>query len=141
MTEVPAAAVLSDVMTRSVHVVAPFTTVKTIARLISNNEVGALPVVDDRGAVVGVVSESDLVARAAGRSAHRSGTTAADVMSAPAIVASTNLPVRDAARLMESARIRHLPVVDSSGLLRGIVSRGDLLRLYLREPHEIGCLR
>jgi CBS domain-containing protein len=138
MTEMPAVAVLADVMTRSVHVVAPFTNMKTVARLISDNEVGALPVVDDRGAVIGVVSEADLVARVAGRLEQPNGTTAADVMTAPPITAPPDLPVRQAARLMQDCRIRHLPVVDTSGLLRGIVSRGDLLRLYLRGDRELG---
>lgn len=137
MTEMPAVAVLSDVMTRNVHVVAPFTTVKTVARLLTENQVGALPVVDTAGFVVGVVSEADLVARVAVVPGTGTGTTAAGVMTSPAVIAPPDLPVRKAAQLMYKRQVRHLPVVDENGRLQGIVSRGDLLRLFLRGDADL----
>ena len=137
MIETPAVAVLGDVMTRSVHVVAPFTSLKTVARLLSENQVGALPVVDAEGEVVGVVSESDLIARVACAATIAPGTTAAAAMSTPAIVAPPDLPVRRAAQLMQERHIRHLPVVDDRGRLAGIVSRGDLLDLFLRGDEDL----
>lgn len=137
MTETPSVAVLADVMTRSVHVVAPFTTLKTVVRVLTENQVGALPVIDGQGQVVGVVSESDLVARIACARETAAGTTAAAVMSTPAIVAPPDLPVRKAAALMFERSVRHLPVVDESGRLAGIVSRGDLLGLFLRGDDDV----
>jgi CBS domain-containing protein len=131
MTRAAATLVLADVMTRSVHVVAPFASMKTLALLISDNEVGALPVVDERGAVVGIVSEADLLAFVAGRSPHSLSETAADIMTSPAIVCSPDLGIHEAVRLFERHGVRHLSVVDAAGLLQGIVSRGDLLRAEL----------
>ena len=133
----PSVALLEDVMNRSVHVVAPFTSVKTVARTLTENQVGALPVVDGAGVVVGLVSEADLVARIALAPESGTGVTAAGVMSAPAITAPADLPVRQAAELMHRRRIRHLPVVDDNGRLLGIVSRGDLLRLFLRGDDDL----
>ena len=137
MREMPSVAVLADVMNRSVHVVAPFTSIKTVARMLYENQVGALPVVDVAGVVVGVVSEADLVARIALAPETGTGVTAAGVMSAPAIAAPPDLPVRQAAELMHRRHIRHLPVVDENGRLQGIVSRGDLLRLFLRGDEDL----
>lgn len=137
MTETPSVAVLGDVMTRSVHVVAPFTSLKTAARLLTENQVGALPVVNAEGEVVGVLSEADLIARIACAATTAPGTTAAAAMSTPAIVAPPDLPVRRAAELMHERNVRHLPVVDENGRLAGIVSRGDLLELFLRGDEDV----
>lgn len=127
-------AVLADIMTRNVHVVAPFTPVASAARTMDDNRVGAVPVVDASGVVAGLLSLTDLVTLF--MTAPRAPSTARDVMSAPAVVAPPTMPVAQAARLMDRLRIRHLPVVDHEGRLQGIVSRGDLLRLFLRGDHE-----
>lgn len=65
------------------------------------------------------------------------GTTAAEIMSRPAVTVSPDAPVGEAARLMQTRRVKRLPVVDADGRLRGIVSRADLLSVYERPDTEI----
>lgn len=129
MSAAPGADTLAAVMTRSVHVVAPFSSIRSAARLIEENHISALPVVDAEGTVVGVVSAADLVGQIAGGS--RLGAVAADVMTSPPVVARPATPIREAARLMYRRHLQNLPVVDAAGRLQGIVSRGDLLRYFL----------
>jgi CBS-domain-containing membrane protein len=103
--------------------------------------------------VLGVVSEADLLAKleyadrvprhllAARRMRNgrvkAAGDTAADLMTAPAVTIRATESVTGAARLMEAARIKRMPVVDEHDRLVGIVSRRDLVRLYTRPDHEV----
>jgi CBS domain-containing protein len=144
---------VSDVMTSEVVGVRPDVGYKQIADLLVRYGISAVPVVDDRDVVLGVVSEADLLPklnypdrvavhplvsrgrREAGRKA--SGETAADLMTSPATTILRDAPVARAARLMEAARVKRLPVVDGAGRLIGIVSRRDLVRLYARSDPAI----
>lgn len=149
-----AGTLVGDVMTRNVIVVGEHDTFKHIADTLAHNGVSAVPVVDGAGRVIGVVSESDLLAKiAAGgewnakigsgfaerrslqRKAH--GETAGDLMSAPAVTALASDGVIDAARAAARAHIRRLPVVDESERIVGIVSRSDLVRAFLSDDDTI----
>lgn len=131
MITAPSTRVIAEVMTRAVHVATPLTSLRTVARLLCENHVGALPVLGADGQLLGIVSASDLLSSIALPSVDADTATAETAMTSPAIVAHPGLPVADAARLMERQRIRHLPVVDSAGRLVGIASRGDLIRLLV----------
>jgi CBS-domain-containing membrane protein len=144
---------VSDVMTSEVIGVRADTGYKQIADLLVRYGISAVPVVDDRDVVLGVVSEADLLPklnypdrvavhplvsrrrREVGRKA--TGETAADLMTGPATTIQREAPVARAARLMEAARVKRLPVVDDAGRLVGIVSRRDLVRLYARSDPSI----
>ncbi len=142
---------VADVMTSTVHVARADLPLQTAARLMSENGVGALPVVDVRGHVIGLLSESDLLLRAENRNgsgrqssswrhstpASRHASTVGDAMSTPVVTISPTASVGEAARLMRGQQVRHLPVVDADRWLRGIISRGDLLRVFLRHDHDI----
>lgn len=144
---------VSDLMTRHVVSARYDTPFKEIARLLTENEVGALPVVDDSGRPIGVVSEADLLRKASdqpgitGRAplppleawerAKAQGTRAEELMSAPAVCARADWTVVEAARLMETQQIKRLPVVDDTDRLRGIISRRDLLQIFLRKDDAI----
>ncbi|HKF74837.1 MAG TPA: CBS domain-containing protein [Candidatus Dormibacteraeota bacterium] len=136
------------VMTRRVVAVQPTTGYKEIARLMAQHHVSAVPVVDvvgSEGKLVGIVSEADLLAKeeAAGTSGRVSrdpraeGRTAADLMTRPAITIRSDGTVARAARSMLWDRVRLLPVVDPEGRLVGIVSRSDLLKIFLRSDESI----
>ncbi|GAA3047199.1 CBS domain-containing protein [Streptomyces roseofulvus] len=105
------------------------TTFREVAKLIAEHDVSGLPVVDDDDHVVGVVSESDLLARRA--------PTVRGVMSAPAVTVHAEEAAADAARLMVRRGVERLPVVDEEERLVGIVTRRDLLRVFLRPDPEI----
>ena len=145
---------VADVMTTHVHVATPLTPFKELVRLIHDNHVSALPVVDTQGMPVGVVSESDLVLkerlvelahsdnpvhlwRRHQEHAKARGVVAGELMTSPAISIGADASISDAARLMQSRRIRRLIVVDGRGRIAGIVTRSDLLRVFLRSDDEL----
>ena len=143
-------ATVKDVMTAEVVTVRQETTFKEMAAVLRRYRVSALPVVDDAGRVIGVVSEADLLAkevladpgvvaellrRQDVRKAE--GLTAGDLMTRPAVTAAPGDPVEQAARMMHFMRVKRLPVVNSGGRLVGIVSRSDVLAVFDRPDEDI----
>jgi CBS-domain-containing membrane protein len=130
---------------------APFT---EMVRRMAVHKVSALPVDNDDGRLVGIVSEADLLhkeeyqdlederhwletRRERAARAKAAGRRAADVMSTPVVTIDPEATVAEAARRLARHRVKRLPVVDELGKLVGIVSRADLLRLYLRDDETI----
>ncbi|MFF9624734.1 CBS domain-containing protein [Streptomyces griseosporeus] len=143
---------VSDVMTRHVATVGPRTPFKEIVRTLRDRRVSALPVVDGSGGVVGVVSEADLLPKEEFRDRDpdrrtqlrrladlaKAGSDAAeDLMTSPAVTIAPGATLAQAARVMARARVKRLPVTDDSGRLLGIVSRADLLKVFLRDDGDI----
>ncbi|AKL69533.1 MULTISPECIES: CBS domain-containing protein [Streptomyces] len=135
---------VADLMTDEVVSVAPDTAFKDVAKLLAQYGVSGLPVLDDEDRVVGVVSQTDVLAHAAPaphpaeETARPTGSpTAGDVMSTPAVTVHAEETAADAARLMTRRGIERLPVVDEEDRLVGIVTRRDLLRLFVRPDSEI----
>ncbi|WP_306324734.1 CBS domain-containing protein [Streptomyces venezuelae] len=125
---------VADLMTPTAVSVVPGTTFKEIARLLHEYDITALPVVDEENRPLGVVSEADLVRHRA--TGERPG-TAGGLMSSPAVVARPEWSVVRASRVMNRARVKRLPVVDDDGRLVGVLSRSDLVRLFLRRDRAI----
>jgi len=143
---------VSDVMTRTVVALRAGAAFKDIARTMRRWKVSALPVLDGERRVIGVVSEVDLLpkemfrdgdpdryARSLGRPdlAKAEAVTAADLMTAPAVTVHADATAARAARIMARHNLKRLPVVDGDGALQGVVSRTDLLKVFLREDAEI----
>ncbi|BCY10143.1 CBS domain-containing protein [Actinoplanes sp. L3-i22] len=144
---------VGDVMTKAVVSVAETATYRDVVDLIIERRCSAVPVVDDELRVLGVISETDLLRKIEyageeepriferrarrGERAKATARTAAGLMSGPPIVAMTGTTVAAAARRMDAEQVKRLPVVDDFGRLVGIVSRGDLLRTYLRPDDDI----
>jgi CBS-domain-containing membrane protein len=145
---------VSDVMTPGVVAAHQNATFKEIVQALVRNRVACVPVIDGDRKVIGVISESDLLGHLAGggisapgvrfrwatRSQHRvkqGGTSATELMSAPPITVKPDVGITEAARLAATQNVRRMPVVDDSGVLLGIVSRGDLLKTFLRADDEI----
>ena len=141
---------VKDVMTTEVVAVRRETTFKELAALLREYRVSALPVVDDAGRVLGVVSEADLLAKEAladpgpvAELVHRKdlrkagGLTAGDLMTSPPVTAAPGDPVEQAARMMHFMRVKRLPVVNSGGQLVGIISRADVLAVFDRPDEDI----
>ncbi|MFI1991530.1 CBS domain-containing protein [Actinoplanes sp. NPDC020271] len=139
-----------DVMTAHVFAVRPDASFRDVAELLVSRSVDAVPVVDGRGSILGVVSESDLLPKLqmpAGTSPDRrrrrtwrrkaAARTAAELMTAPAVVAHLDTSLRDAARRMHEAGVRQLPVEDELDRLAGMVSRGDLLWIQRRPDQQL----
>jgi CBS domain-containing protein len=111
---------VKDIMTAPVVSAHAETAVADVAELLSKHRISAVPIVDDEGAVVGLVSEFDLLAR--------SGRSAREIMSPGVISVSEDADVEDVRFLLIDRRIKRVPVMSGPKLV-GIVSRGDIVRL------------
>ena len=141
-------------MTTRVHVASPLTPFKLLVRLIEENTVSAIPIVDQGGIPVGVVSEADLLfkerrheleserdllhmQRRRKERAKAEGLVASDVMTSPPITVRVATGITQAARLMQERNVRRLIVVDERGRIAGVVSRSDLLQVFLRTDEDL----
>lgn len=143
-----------DIMTTNVITVAPDASVQDVARLLIENRISAVPVVDNSRRVVGIVSEGDLMRRAESGTERQSswwlswlasseetarnyvrehGQRAADVMRHPVISVAKDTSIKDIAETLEKHRIKRVPVLDGETLV-GIVSRANLLRAMATQP-------
>jgi CBS domain-containing protein len=144
--------IVSDVMTHTVAAVGRRATFKEIVQLLLDWKVSALPVLEGEGRVVGVVSEADLLPKEEFRDsdpdrytqlrrlsdlAKAGAITAEEVMTSPALTTRPDATLAQAARTMAHAKVKRLPVVNEPGMLEGIVSRADLLKVFLRSGDEI----
>ncbi|GAA2617402.1 CBS domain-containing protein [Streptomyces tubercidicus] len=125
---------VADLMTPEAVVVQRGTPFKEIARLLDEYDITAVPVLDEDDQPVGVVSEADLLRR---QIAKLGATSAEAIMTSPAVVARPEWSVVEAARTMEKKKVKRLPVVDDSGRLIGVISRSDLVQLFLRRDRAI----
>ncbi|GAB3430698.1 CBS domain-containing protein [Flindersiella endophytica] len=143
---------VSDVMTRDLISVDPSRSFKDIAHLLSAKDISAVPVLDTIGRPLGVVSESDLILKEEFQApplpnklsrrlrtvrARAAARTAEQLMSAPAVTVEQGDSLPDAARLMAMRHITRLIVVNADGLAVGIVTRSDLLRVFLTSDAEL----
>jgi CBS domain-containing protein len=144
--------IVSDVMTHTVVAVGRDAPFKEIVGLMGQWKVSALPVLEGEGRVIGVVSEADLLPKEEFRDsdpdrftqlgrlpdlAKAGALTAGEVMSSPAVTVHADATLAEAARIMALRRVKRLPVVDDVGMLEGVVSRGDLLKVFLRADDDI----
>jgi len=145
---------VKDVMTRRVAYAKRDATFKALAARMRELHVSGLPVVDDIGKVIGVVSEADLLKKEAldggeGLTGVLSGflrhkefekaeaVAASELMTSPAITVSAGDTIEQAARLMYSRKVKRLPVVTAGGQLAGIITRTDILAVYDRPDDDI----
>ncbi|GIH71790.1 CBS domain-containing protein [Sphaerimonospora thailandensis] len=115
---------VKEIMTAPVVTVAEDTPVPAVAALLRSRRISAVPVVDAGGAVVGLVSDYDLLAR--------QGATAAEVMTSAVICVTEDTDVDEVRHLLVDRRIRRVPVL-AGGRLVGIVSRSDVVVLLTTE--------
>jgi len=146
-----------QIMTKDVITVTPHTTVETAAKIMLRTHVSGLPVLDDAGKLVGIVSESDFLRRSEigtgrkrpkwlqfligpGRAAtdfvRERGRKVEDVMTEEPITVSEDTPLEELVGLMEKKGIKRLPVM-SGDVLKGIVTRSNLLQAVASMAHEI----
>ncbi|MFJ7591333.1 CBS domain-containing protein [Streptomyces sp. NPDC097617] len=127
---------VEDVMTHAVISVDRRTPFKDIVETMRQWRISALPVLSEEGRVAGVVSEADLLLKAQGADESRA-VTAGQLMTVPAVTVTKDATIPGAARLMARGHLKRLPVVDGAGRLVGVVSRGDLLKIYLRPDADV----
>ncbi|MFF8594570.1 CBS domain-containing protein [Streptomyces sp. NPDC015220] len=142
---------VGDVMTRAAVAVGRRASFKDIVERMEQWQVSALPVLEGDGRVIGVVSEADLLPKEAFRDsdpdrpaqphvsefAKAGAVCAEELMSAPAVSVHADATLAEAARIMALRHVKRLPVVSPEGVLEGVVSRGDLLKVFLRTDNEL----
>ncbi|MYQ43606.1 CBS domain-containing protein [Streptomyces sp. SID4985] len=139
-------------MTRAVVAVGSGTLFRDMVERLEQWKVGALPVLEGDGRVIGVVSEADLLPKEEFRDgepdrltqlrrmadlAKAGAVTAGELMSTPAVTVHADATLPEAARIMAVKGVKRLPVIDAQGALVGVVSRGDLLKVFLRSDAEL----
>lgn len=146
-----------QIMTRDCIAVTPHTTIEEAAKIMLKTHISGLPVMDDAGRLVGIVSESDFLRRgeigtgrkrptwlqfllgpgkAASEFVHERGRKVEDVMTQDPITVGEETPLDELVRLMEKNDIKRLPVM-SGKILKGIVTRSNLLQAVASMAHEI----
>ncbi|MBJ7903189.1 CBS domain-containing protein [Streptomyces sp. DSM 110735] len=139
-------------MTRAVVAVGSGTLFRDLVERMEQWGVSALPVLEGDGRVIGVVSEADLLPKEEFRDsepdrltqlrrmadlAKAGAVTAGELMSTPAVTVHADATLPEAARIMAVKGVKRLPVIDAQGALVGVVSRGDLLKVFLRPDAEL----
>jgi CBS domain-containing membrane protein len=134
-----------EIMTKNVVFVKRDADLHEAARILSDNRISGMPVIDDDNRVIGVISEADLLMLAGMKkehvfkdivrhilgepvSARKDGNRVEDVMSFPPITSMADDDITAIANVLDEKRIKRLPVVDAEGKLIGIISRADILR-------------
>ncbi|MFF8864783.1 CBS domain-containing protein [Streptomyces sp. NPDC015139] len=144
---------VGDVMTHPVASVGRWASFKDMAETMQHRRISALPVLEGAGRVIGIVSEADLLPteelrdspdrgyalRRAADITKAGALTAGELMTSPAITIRAGATLAAAARIMARQHLKHLPVVDETGLLQGVISRSDLLRAFLRPDSDIAA--
>ncbi|WP_327381670.1 MULTISPECIES: CBS domain-containing protein [unclassified Streptomyces] len=140
---------VSDVMTHTAVAIGREASYKEIVELMDQWKVSAVPVLEGEGRVVGVVSEADLLPKEEFRrddprlpdqmeeASKAGGVLAEELMSSPAVTVHPDATLAEAAQIMARKRVKRLPVVNGVGMLEGVVSRSDLLKVFLRPDEEI----
>jgi acetoin utilization protein AcuB len=126
--------VVADLMTIEPIVIGPDSLIEDAERLMEIYDVTGLPVVADGGAVVGVISQTDLF-REGTSLAHLTGKAIArlrvcDLMTSPAVTVEADTPLIDAARLMRDEKIHRVVAVTAAGAAVGVLSSMDFVALY-----------
>lgn len=140
-------------MTARVHVAGPLTPFRHLVQMIEDNRISAIPIIDKQGMPIGVVSEADLLLKERRGDlemdghfhrrqrrldrAKAEGVIASELMTSPPITVPAGTAIAEAARIMDHHNVRRLVVVDERGRIAGIVSRSDLLQVFLRSDEDI----
>ncbi len=139
-----------EIMTPKVCVVTPDTPLKEVAVFLVHRGVGAVPVVDEDGRLLGMITEADLIAVESTPDPRRHlrrdlpiddrvPLTAGEAMTSPVVAARTDTDVADIIQTMLSEHITRMPILDQDQRLVGLVSRSDLLRPLARPDAEIAA--
>jgi CBS domain-containing protein len=141
---------ISDVMHKGVNWVTPDISIRQIVKIMTDNDVGAVPV-GENDRLIGMVTDRDIALRAFAHGRDPAALTARDVMTKGIVYCRTEETVEDAIRLMESKQIRRLPVINDKHRMVGMLSIGDIshhsgrelmgeLMMAVSASHSVGQL-
>ena len=117
---------VEDIMSRDPVHCGPDATLLEVAVKMVEFDCGEIPICDDAGKPVGVITDRDIVTRAVAKGKNPASVTAAECMSEPVVVVKQDTTLEDVLAVMEENQIRRVPVVDESGCCCGIISQADV---------------
>ncbi|KAF0996211.1 MULTISPECIES: CBS domain-containing protein [Geobacillus] len=115
---------VQDIMTKNVATISPNQTVQEAAQIMSQKNIGALPVVEN-GQVKGMITDRDITLRVSSKGKDPSTVKVAEVMTNQVVTGTPNMSVQEAANVMAQHQVRRLPIVENNQL-QGIVALGDI---------------
>jgi CBS domain-containing protein len=115
-----------DVMTQTLAYCTESTKVRDIAQMMVNHDCGEIPVLDEEGAPIGIITDRDICCRVVAPGRDSAGLTAADCMSCPCVTIREDAPIDECCQLLQDHQIGRVLVVDAAGLCCGIVTQADL---------------
>jgi CBS domain-containing protein len=148
---------VADVMSHNPILVRPQTPLKEAIQILAEKRISGLPVIDDAGKLVGIISETDLMWQETGvtppayimildsviylqnpgtyeRDLHKAlGQTVGEVMSKNPVAIYPHKSLKEAAQLIQNHKVQRLPVLDNGGNVIGILTRGDIIRAMAAE--------
>lgn len=148
---------VAEVMTHNPIMVNPQTPLKEAIQILAEKRISGLPVINDAGKLVGIISETDLMWQETGvtppayimfldsviylqnpatydRDLHKAlGQTVGEVMSKNPLTINLDKPIKEAAKMIQEHKVHRLPVLDSTGKVIGILTRGDIIRAMAAE--------
>lgn len=126
---------VKDLMTSNVLYAKPDTSLEEVARYMKEQNVGSIPVCNENGEVLGIVTDRDIVLRAV--SSGNKSMVAKDVMSSNLVYANPNMSAHEVSNLMAKNQIRRIPVVDNNKLV-GIMAMADIAtkNIYVDEAGD-----
>lgn len=116
-----------DIMTRKPECCSRENTARDAARVMRDRDCGCVPIVDDAGRVVGVVTDRDLAVRGIAEGRHVD-TKLSELMTSVAVVCGQDDDLRDVEQKMAEMQVRRIPIVDAGGRCLGIISQADIAR-------------
>ena len=116
---------VKDCMTHSVVQATPETTLSDVAKLMSSNKVGSIPICNKQNHVVGFITDRDIITRCIANNLNCSNTKASDIMNTEVIKTTPDTDLEEACKTMSENQIRRLPVIQD-GEIVGMLSVGDL---------------
>jgi len=126
---------VKQAMHKGVQWAGPGTSLEQLARLMWENDVGAIPI-GEHDRLIGMVTDRDIVCRCIAKGLDPKTATARDVMTAGIVYCLDKQELDDAARLMETKQVRRLPVINSKKRMVGILSLGDVYNAAPRAVSE-----
>jgi CBS domain-containing protein len=127
-----------DVMTMDPACCKADATIEEVAMLMVQSDCGEIPVVDDSGQPIGVITDRDIVARMIAQGKNPLGHMAAECMSKPVVTVRSDTPLDDVVTTMERHQIRRVPVTDDRGCCTGIIAQADIA--WIGGEHEVAEL-
>lgn len=128
---------VDELMSSNLITAYPDDPLEKIVNLMLENEVGSVIIINEKGVLLGIITERDLITRVLGQKLNPSILKAKDIMSSPVIYVESGTPVEEAVTIMNNKRIGHLPVV-KGGRVIGIIAEGDVVSLA---PEYLQLLR